>query len=635
MAHRQGRLRHDMKRHPSTQRVAEQVAGLVAEGGPDRFGHQLGGRRQVGSHGVRSAVAGKVHRHQRVRFGEVLSEATPQPSRLRESVQHHQRRPRTAHLEHGVARRVSVQATFSATLVDEWARLGVTDAVICPGSRSTPLALALAERLRTHVRLDERSGAFFALGLAMATGRPTVICVTSGTAAAELHPAVVEAHQARVPLIVCTADRPPELHDTGAPQTIEQVGLFASADCAGRLRPACPPTDRRRPGGPWPSGPLPSRSRVDRARAGPPQPRVPRAPDRDGHGAATAPGPGIVVAAGSTVHSRWRNRCAAGGSSSSGAMPAASGPRPRARHSRSGSAGRSWPTRGREAGWQGRSPPPIRSSARSHRCRRRVVMLGTPWLSRALGEYVSRRGPRRRTGRRRRSVAAVGGSQPGGDRVPSLRNGCLADRSAGGASPCDPEWLGLVAVREETAQAAIDGVLGADLSEPQVARAVHSYAGRAVPPSWCRRPCPSAISSGSPRRWRSARGCWPTGASTGSTASSRPHWASPPRVGRRSPAPSPCSVTWPSCTTSRGWSTCPTSPAPSSSSTTAGEGSSRSLPQAASLERGLFEQLFGTPPTSDMAAVARGFGLPVHEVTLVVRNSSHALAAPASRRWCG
>src|SRR5271154_5138016 len=124
---------------------------------------------------------------------------------------------------------MSVQATFSATLVDEWVSLGVTDAVVCAGSRSTPLALPLADRLRVHVRLDERSAAFFALGLSMATGRPTVICVTSGTAAAELHPAVVEAHQAGVPLIVCTADRPPELHDTGAPQTTAQSGLFASA----------------------------------------------------------------------------------------------------------------------------------------------------------------------------------------------------------------------------------------------------------------------------------------------------------------------------------------------------------------------------------------------------------------------
>lgn len=125
---------------------------------------------------------------------------------------------------------MSVQATFEpATLVDEWARLGVTEAVICPGSRSTPLAVALAGRLRAHVRLDERSAAFFALGLAAATGRPAIICVTSGTAAVELHPAVVEAHHARIPLIVCTADRPPELHDTGAPQTIDQDGLYGSA----------------------------------------------------------------------------------------------------------------------------------------------------------------------------------------------------------------------------------------------------------------------------------------------------------------------------------------------------------------------------------------------------------------------
>ncbi|MGH9081714.1 MAG: 2-succinyl-5-enolpyruvyl-6-hydroxy-3-cyclohexene-1-carboxylic-acid synthase, partial [Acidimicrobiales bacterium] len=123
------------------------------------------------------------------------------------------------------------QATFAATLADEWVRSGVTDAVVCPGSRSAPLALALAERaeLRVHVRLDERGAGFFALGLAMATGRPPVVCTTSGTAAAELHPAVVEAHYGRVPVIVCTADRPPELQGVGAPQTIDQRGLFGSA----------------------------------------------------------------------------------------------------------------------------------------------------------------------------------------------------------------------------------------------------------------------------------------------------------------------------------------------------------------------------------------------------------------------
>jgi 2-succinyl-5-enolpyruvyl-6-hydroxy-3-cyclohexene-1-carboxylate synthase len=122
-------------------------------------------------------------------------------------------------------------ATFSATLVDEWGRAGVTDAVVCPGSRSSPLALALERdaRIRLWVRLDERSAGFFALGLGLESGRPAVVLTTSGTAAAELHAAVVEAHQARVPLICCTADRPPELHHVGAPQSIEQAELFRGA----------------------------------------------------------------------------------------------------------------------------------------------------------------------------------------------------------------------------------------------------------------------------------------------------------------------------------------------------------------------------------------------------------------------
>ncbi len=125
----------------------------------------------------------------------------------------------------------SAQATFCRTVVDEWARAGVRHAVVCPGSRSTPLALALAadSRLAVHVHLDERSAGFLALGIGMASGHPAVLLTTSGTAAAEVHAAVVEAHQARVPLLVCTADRPGELHHVGAPQTIEQVGLYGGA----------------------------------------------------------------------------------------------------------------------------------------------------------------------------------------------------------------------------------------------------------------------------------------------------------------------------------------------------------------------------------------------------------------------
>ncbi|MBK9181255.1 MAG: 2-succinyl-5-enolpyruvyl-6-hydroxy-3-cyclohexene-1-carboxylic-acid synthase [Acidimicrobiales bacterium] len=122
-------------------------------------------------------------------------------------------------------------ATFCATLVDEWLRAGVTEAVVSPGSRSTPLALALAAdgRLRLHVHHDERSAAFVAVGLGAASGRPAVVLTTSGTAAVELHPAVVEADQAGVPMLACTADRPPELHDVGGPQTVDQVHLFGRA----------------------------------------------------------------------------------------------------------------------------------------------------------------------------------------------------------------------------------------------------------------------------------------------------------------------------------------------------------------------------------------------------------------------
>jgi 2-succinyl-5-enolpyruvyl-6-hydroxy-3-cyclohexene-1-carboxylate synthase len=124
----------------------------------------------------------------------------------------------------------NVAATFCATLVDEWIRGGVLHAVIAPGSRSTPLALALAARheLAVHVFHDERSAAFAALGIGLSTGVPAVLLCTSGTAATHFYGAVVEAHQAEVPMIVCTADRPPELRDVGAAQTISQTELYGT-----------------------------------------------------------------------------------------------------------------------------------------------------------------------------------------------------------------------------------------------------------------------------------------------------------------------------------------------------------------------------------------------------------------------
>ena len=297
---------------------------------------------------------------------------------------------------------MSVQATFSATLVDEWARLGVTDAVICAGSRSTPLALALADRLRVHVRLDERSGAFFALGLAMATERPTVICVTSGTAAAELHPAVVEAHHAGVPLIVCTADRPSELHDTGAPQSIDQNGLFAAA-VRWSSSPGVPVEGQEaawRPlavrafeeavhgaSGPGPvhlnlefreplvgtAEPLPAR----------PGPKVVVGDGRPGAAPvdlAPLRGRGMIIAGGP-----WSQRADAAGVAG---LAATLG----------------WPvladplSGGRLDGSIAAADAIVRAEPPLPEC---IVLFGMPWLSRALGSYISRRGRRRRSDHRR------------------------------------------------------------------------------------------------------------------------------------------------------------------------------------------------------------------------------------------
>ncbi len=122
----------------------------------------------------------------------------------------------------------TANATFAATLVDQLARCGLTHAFVAPGSRSTPIAVALADRtdLRVEMMLDERSAAFAALGCALQSRRPAIAVCTSGTAATHFHGAVAEAGISRVPLIVCTANRPPELWGVGAPQTIDQTDLY-------------------------------------------------------------------------------------------------------------------------------------------------------------------------------------------------------------------------------------------------------------------------------------------------------------------------------------------------------------------------------------------------------------------------
>jgi len=132
-------------------------------------------------------------------------------------------------------------------IVDELAKAGVEVVCLAPGSRCTPLTLAVADHdsMEGLSHLDERSAAFFALGRARLTGDPVAVVTTSGTAAANCHPAVIEAHQSRVPLVVLTADRPAELRDSGANQTIDQLDLYGDAVRDHRDLPEPVPEPRR------------------------------------------------------------------------------------------------------------------------------------------------------------------------------------------------------------------------------------------------------------------------------------------------------------------------------------------------------------------------------------------------------
>ena len=119
-------------------------------------------------------------------------------------------------------------ALWAQTFVDELARQGVEAVCIAPGSRSTPLvfAFAQAENIKIYSHLDERSASYFALGMARASNKPVALVCTSGTAAANFFPAIIEANYSEVPLLILTADRPAELRESGANQTIDQIKLY-------------------------------------------------------------------------------------------------------------------------------------------------------------------------------------------------------------------------------------------------------------------------------------------------------------------------------------------------------------------------------------------------------------------------
>ena len=208
-----------MERDPAAHRVAAQHVRLVG----DRAEVGVAGGERGRAALREGAVAGQVGRDRPVPSRQRVADRLPAAPRLGEAVEQDE----VGGIAPGTMTALDTYLGLRA-FVDELARCGVREACTSPGSRSTPLVLSLARdpRLRATSHLDERSGGFFALGLAKASGLPVALACTSGTAAANYAPAVIEAHEARVPLLVLTADRPPELRDVGAGQTIDQVKLY-------------------------------------------------------------------------------------------------------------------------------------------------------------------------------------------------------------------------------------------------------------------------------------------------------------------------------------------------------------------------------------------------------------------------
>jgi 2-succinyl-5-enolpyruvyl-6-hydroxy-3-cyclohexene-1-carboxylate synthase len=539
-----------------------------------------------------------------------------------------------------LASQVTVQATFAATLVDEWARCGVVHAAVSPGSRSAPLATALARHggYRLHMRLDERSAAHFALGAGLATGQPAIVLTTSGTAAAQLHAAVIEAHQAGVPLIVCTADRPPELRDVGAPQTVDQRALFGTAlrwsvdpgvpaeEAAGSWRPLAArivAAARDHPAG---AGPvhvnLPFREPLGGEPAELPAPRE----GGDGWTVVTRPElpePAELDRLAELLAGRRRGVVIAGeGCGALGAVyelatalgwPVIADPRAGDRH-----------------------PSPVLVTTADSLLRHQgfalsyrpeaVLRLGAMPASKVLAQWLA--------GCAAPAHVAVDRRWPWQDpdglasgvlvASPLLVAGALAERLAG-HQPVDDGWLGAWRDAEARARGAIDEVLaaGAELSEPAIAQAV--YAG--VPAG-----ATIFVSSSMPVRdleWFAAPRSDPpavlanrgangidgvTSTALGVAAASRGpvtalvgdlaflHDLSALVWGAERPPPATIVVV-----------------------DNSGGGIFSFLPQALQLPPALFEQLFGTPQSCDVASLAGAAG---HEV-LEPRSTEELVAAVA------
>ncbi len=519
-----------------------------------------------------------------------------------------------------------VQATFCATVVDEWVRSGLADAVICPGSRSTPLALALAERpeVRCHVRLDERGAGFFAVGLGLATGRPAPVVTTSGTAAVELHPSVVEAHHARVPLLACTADRPPSLHHVGAPQTIDQTALFGpavrwfcdpgppSAASAGTWRALAARAWAEATSGPDGPGPVHLNLAFDEPLCAEPG-SLPEG--RPGGGPRYGPAADRrLVDPGEVAGWPARRGVVVAGARCGGPIPVLG----LAAHL-------GWPVLADpRSGCRTLHPCVVGAAdllARSEPLRREllpevVLLLGDPWTSKAVAQMVAEASaagaevvavdPWWRWVDPDRVVTAVHRADPG----PWLEAaaGIVSGDGDGG-------WLEAWQAAERAAQRAVDEVLAAEaaLTEPAVARTVPGAlpAGSVVVAAssmpvrdleWFAPPRadpPRVLSN------RGANGIDGVGATAQGVAAA----GVGPVVGLLGdlaflhdasslvrPAASPPGASCTLVVVDNG-----------------GGGIFSFLPQAGALEPDRFEQLFGTPQAADVASVARGFGLCVTE----------------------